>query len=601
MAKERETNKNLCEKAEDQSDRSDDSPRTTSDVDIMALLHELQAHQIELEIQNEELQQANLKLEDALQKYSDLYNFAPVGYLTIDSKGIIKEANLTAGELLGQSRSNMIKAPFRLFVSPKSYTIFDNCRAASAQKDATQSCELVLLRNRDESFNALVEISASGDGRSPFDWWIAITNISSRKHAEDALKRAYDEMEDMVEEHTRELKEANETLVCAREVAERRSAELESFIAGIADGVVLLDANGSITFMNDVGMDILGVPVTESFDDFLTRYRMLNLEGSPIPKKENPIIRALGGKAVADMRVKMIAPWDREVTLSISASPVMNDKGKVIGASIVFRDQSGRVAQEKERQDLLEREQHIAEVLQKALLPTAEYDIPGCEIAVRYKPAHKEADVGGDFYDVFHLENKKVGIVIGDVVGKGLPAAISVAAAKHSIRSYAYIDPRPGRVMTLANEALCKDQPGEPIGILMTAFFVVVDIRFGGIAYSNGGHEPPFIRKVNGCIENINICGRALGIEGGFDYPEDGRRLQPGDMMVMVTDGITEAHKNSSSFFGVDGIEQYLLEHPDAPPNDVADGLLAAARDFAGGVLGDDAAIVVIQMKNGDI
>ena len=102
----------------------------------------------------------------------------------------------------------------------------------------------------------------------------------------------------------------------------------------------------------------------------------------------------------------------------------------------------------------------------------------GYKFAVKYRPALREAEIGGDFYDIFDLGDNRIAVVIGDVAGKGLAAAIRVASARHAIRSYAYIDPRPARVMTLANEALCRDTTD--VSQILTAFYAVLDPELGG-------------------------------------------------------------------------------------------------------------------------
>ncbi len=126
-------------------------------------------------------------------------------------------------------------------------------------------------------------------------------------------------------------------------------------------------------------------------------------------------------------------------------------------------------------------------MLQDALVPpNVPTEIGSFRIGVRYQPALKEAEVGGDFYDVFELGRGKIGVLIGDVAGKGLAAAIRVAAARYAVRSYAFIDPRPSHVVTLANETLCKDT--DDACNILTAFFAVVDTTTGRVSYTSAGH-----------------------------------------------------------------------------------------------------------------
>jgi serine phosphatase RsbU (regulator of sigma subunit) len=241
---------------------------------------------------------------------------------------------------------------------------------------------------------------------------------------------------------------------------------------------------------------------------------------------------------------------------------------------------------------LYEREHHIAEMLQQALIPpTVPETLYGYEVAVVYQPALREASVGGDFYDIFELGAGRLGVLIGDVAGKGLRAAIRVAMARYVIRSYAYIEPRPARVMALANAALCKDR-GDELHML-TAFLAIVDTQEGKVLYASAGHEPPIVCSSNGCVEELQGFGGVLGVLPEMSYGESERALAPGDKIVMVTDGITEARRNGV-LLGESGLIDALRQAAVWAPTRIAEAILQAAREHAGGDLQDDVAIVVL-------
>jgi PAS domain S-box-containing protein len=251
-----------------------------------------------------------------------------------------------------------------------------------------------------------------------------------------------------------------------------------------------------------------------------------------------------------------------------------------------------------ERHEILERERHISDVLQRALIPDTDFDIPGCTVAVRYEPALQEAEVGGDFYDVFEIEDGKLAVLIGDVAGKGLPAAARVAAARHAFRSYAYVDSGPSEVLRLANNALCRDHSEK--ASMLTAFYAVVDIRTGTVTYGSGGHEPAYVRTKRGCVELLEAPGRALGVVEGFDYIEQTASLSPGDTLVIFTDGITEARPRGSNLFGLGGVVEFLAQEAALSPDEIADGLLGAAKLHGGGSLRDDVAIIALRLDKAD-
>jgi PAS domain S-box-containing protein len=376
--------------------------------------------------------------------------------------------------------------------------------------------------------------------------------------------------------------------------AERRAAQLESFISSMVDGVVLFDSELRVLMINDALKKLLGAPLDLPLESYLRQHELYALDREQVPLADYPSRRALRGENTEAVRFRMITPW-RESVVSISGSPVRDGHGRVVGGTLSFHDVTGLAELEEHTKELYRREHHIAEMLQQALIPPkVPTQIGDFRIGVRYQPALREAEVGGDFYDVFDLGNGKTGVLIGDVAGKGLAAAIRVAGARYAIRSYALIDPRPSRVMTLANEALCKDAGDE--ASMLTAFFAVIDTATARVTYTSAGHEPPVVCRDCGTIAELRLGGLPFGVKDSSIYEEEILDLRPGDTMVLVTDGITEARTADRVLFEKKGMTDYLAKNPTASPDEIASGLLAAATAYAGGQLQDDAAIVVVTL-----
>ena len=155
------------------------------------LLHELEVHQAELEIQNAELRSAEGELASSLDRYSLLYDFAPVGYLTLDSKGVILQANLTAAQLLGLDRAELVRRKFSLFLALESRTAFTLHRQRVWTTAITQTCDLRLRQPGGAVFEAHLQTVAMTDTLTgQRQSWIALSDITERKQAEDALRRA---------------------------------------------------------------------------------------------------------------------------------------------------------------------------------------------------------------------------------------------------------------------------------------------------------------------------------------------------------------------------------------------------------------------------
>ncbi|MDD1713593.1 MAG: PAS domain S-box protein [Methanoregulaceae archaeon] len=191
---------------------------------VEKLLHELQVHQIELELQNMELRNTQVQLQESLTQYADLYDFAPVGYFTLNEEGRILKANLAGASLLGVERSNLVNKPVRIFIAKESRVVFDDFRKTLFKTLAKQLCEVKLLRRGNLFAHALIEGMVMEDTQgSGKECRIAIIDITERKHAEMALRQAHDELEGGVLERTARLVAANQELQA--EITERQQVQ----------------------------------------------------------------------------------------------------------------------------------------------------------------------------------------------------------------------------------------------------------------------------------------------------------------------------------------------------------------------------------------
>ena len=395
----------------------------------------------------------------------------------------------------------------------------------------------------------------------------------------------------------RKLEEAE--LAKAKAEAEKRAAELQVLLDAVPAAVwISHDPECKKVTGNRLAHKLTkyppGIKTPKSVEENgkLSLHKMFK-NGREMLPEEMPVQMAAKGVKIRDFEFDFVYTDGRVRHMFGNASPIFDAEGNPQGSISVFMDWTDRAEFEKRQQELLEREYHISEILQQALLPPqVPNNLYGLSIATRYKPALKEAQVGGDFYDIFELDNNKVGVLIGDVAGKGLQAAIRVSAARHTIRSYAFLDPSPGSVLSLANEALIRENAD--VENLLTAFFAVLDISNGTMIYANAGHEPPVICGLVSGVKELDVTGAMLGIIPGSSYSECICNLIEGDKVVMFTDGITEARRDGSILFEKEGVIKHLEKHCDDLPDDIADSLLNAATAHAGGILQDDVAIVVV-------
>jgi GAF domain-containing protein len=235
---------------------------------------------------------------------------------------------------------------------------------------------------------------------------------------------------------------------------------------------------------------------------------------------------------------------------------------------------------------------YVARTLQSSLLPSRLPQIPGFELATRYRAAGEGIDVGGDFYDVFRRAEGEWAFVLGDVVGKGPPAAALTALARYTTRAAALEHPEPSQVLGLLNEALLREDAPDR---LMSA--VQGRLVLGGAApvltFAAAGH-PPLLLARDGHVRPVHTDGRLLGVLPEPQLEDRVLALQPGDTIVVYTDGLTDA-----------GAPGRLLKMPDlvralervagSPAEEVAGALEALAVDAGQGSPRDDLAIVVLR------
>jgi two-component system, chemotaxis family, sensor kinase Cph1 len=193
---EMERNKSLRQRAMELLQKNPQSISALSKKEFMELTHELSVYQIELEMQNEELRRSQLEIEESRSRYSDLYDFAPVGYLTLDNNGLIVQINLTACQLFGMERTALVNKPFHLYVGKNSWDSLHQHRRKMMESQTKQSCELKLIRKNGSHFTALLESIRTADAQGHFTLCrAAITDITERKDAEYQLRQIREELE----------------------------------------------------------------------------------------------------------------------------------------------------------------------------------------------------------------------------------------------------------------------------------------------------------------------------------------------------------------------------------------------------------------------
>ncbi|HZB10362.1 MAG TPA: SpoIIE family protein phosphatase [Rubrobacter sp.] len=224
----------------------------------------------------------------------------------------------------------------------------------------------------------------------------------------------------------------------------------------------------------------------------------------------------------------------------------------------------------------VEQELGTARSIQHALLPKDLPKLEGWKIAYHYQPAR---EVGGDFYDFLRLDDGRVGLVIGDVSGKGIAAALVMANTQSVLRAVARRgNIAPGRVLAEANEVLYAYIPS---GTFVTCFYGVLDPESGRLVYANAGHDPPYSQR-DGEAQELRARGMPLGLMPGMPYEEKEAVLAAGDDLLLYSDGLVEAHDPEGDMFGFGRLRKLIMDQSAGSGEELVDFLLAELTRFTG-------------------
>ena len=235
--------------------------------------------------------------------------------------------------------------------------------------------------------------------------------------------------------------------------------------------------------------------------------------------------------------------------------------------------QQQQQAQERER---IEQELRVARLIQQTLLPKHVPEIAGWDVADFYQPAR---EVGGDFYDFLEFEDGHLGIIVGDVTDKGVPAALVMATTRTLLRASAQRLDSPGAVLRQVNDVLV---PEIPPNMFVTCLYAILDPRRGNLRYANAGQDLPYQRHKGrpGDATELRATGMPLGLMPGMVYEEKETVLEAGDSILFYTDGLVEAHDPQREMFGIPRLQGFIGAHPGGAP--MIDFLLEELTRFVG-------------------
>jgi PAS domain S-box-containing protein len=384
-----------------------------------------------------------------------------------------------------------------------------------------------------------------------------------------------------------------------RDITDRKRAEQEiirsrrslaDILSFLPDATFVIDLEGKVTAWNSAMEMLTSVPADDilgkgNYEYALPFYKqrrpmladLIFMPDAEIEKKYNTVERIGADTLVVDVFIPDFRPGG--AYLWAKASPLYNSQGEITGAIETIRD----ITERREMEGRLARsnaELQIAAEIQKSFLPETIPQIPGFDIAARTVMAK---EVGGDFFDVIPyevmaLDKSTHGILVADVSGKGVPAALFMALSRIVVRVNALWHHDPAKVIYNSNNTITQDSKS---GMFVTLFFGMLNEKNRSLTYVNAGHNPPLIfRSHAGPVEKLIPTGYGLGYRENQEYESRSVTIGKGDVLVMYTDGVTESINTQEKMFEENRLIEIVRNTAHLPAQAILEQILSSVKEF---------------------
>lgn len=356
-----------------------------------------------------------------------------------------------------------------------------------------------------------------------------------------------------------------------------------------SEGIVMLDGDSRITFVNPAAQALLGDSPDEGC--LLTGGPADELLCLEYAGKRLDLLSDASGRLVGEEGLLLCVPTEREIFVDFSLSPLADGDG----ALLVFRDVSELRSARRELEASQRELTLLGRTLQESLLPPVLPSSSFFTVAARYHPGAEGLAVGGDFYDLVEHSDSEWTLVVGDVCGRGAEAAALTALTGHTIRAAALREPSPAGMLEILNEAVLRHRGDDRFCTVAAC-----RLRFDGapsITVSRAGHPPVLIVRSDGSVVEAGDDALLVGVLPSLDATDRVYELRRGDLVVMYTDGVTETRAPSGEFFQ-DHLPGALSQVAGRGAEVVAAHLEERLCEFRGGVpADDDTAFVVLAIR----
>jgi PAS domain S-box-containing protein len=500
---------------------------------------------------------------------------APDAFITLDRDGCITTWNAAAQRMFGWTGEEAVGRTMRELIMPPEYAgRHDTRRLAlldSPDPRATETFEVELVHRDGRRFPGEATVSkVEARGEVFASGFITDTTERLRRQAErEALLR--EQAARAEAERVAEVVGGMQALVDAA-LGQRN---LEGILRDLVNQVRgVLDASAATIYLADEGGRLSVGASTQSGDPVGEEFAVWVAESR----------EAMLAQADALIGAPLLAEGEVTAVLVAGAERPREFGGEDL---TLLRLAAQRVGLAIAHARVYEREHRIAETLQRSLLPDRLPDLPGLEVAARYLPAASEAEVGGDWYDVIPIAGGAVGLVMGDVAGKGLAGASMVGRLRSALRAYALEGHDAGRVVERLNRLLWNEAEESQMA---TMLYVIVDPAASTVRWVNAGHPPPLVMSRGDVRFLEGQASVPLGVLPFPTYEEVTARLDPGDALLLYTDGLVE-RPGEHLDVGLAQMAAAVREAPDEPQG-LLDHLLAALVPPGGAA--DDVALLTL-------
>ena len=322
----------------------------------------------------------------------------------------------------------------------------------------------------------------------------------------------------------------------------------------------------------------------KDYDIILSDINMPEMDGltllTKINEMQNPALKCIMVSAYGDMG--NIRQAMNNGAFDFATKPIdLDDLSLTIEKAIEQIRYIKTMQQEHSQLESIKGDLAIAREIQQAILPRIFPPFPEnaeqLDIAALMNAAK---DVGGDFYDFFRIDDQRIGFVVADVSGKGVPAAIFMAVSRTLIRATGVRGVSPAECISYSNELLAQESANS---MFVTAFYGIYNLTTGQVTYTNAGHNPPYLMKADGTILQLPFSSDlVVGAIDDFKYSEETLQLEHGDTLLLYTDGVTEAINSGDEEFGEQRLQAVLAHLTSNSSQDIIERIKACVSDFAG-------------------